>query len=306
MTIRFRALADAANLDDFVDGLTDSASVRDRLSGDFEAGTVRPAWCWAAYDGARIVARHHWWGPVGADAPIVLAPLDAPDEDLDAAIALVKRARAAVGTREAWSEITLPADEPGDPWGVRAQRVQVLEQTGFRFAVDRVRVEWLGDSDLPRLTGVLTFRPASSLPHDAVTALFADVADESLDHGMVEDRERLGRDGEAAKRLSFNLAYPGVDDRFVVGVDSSGDDVGYVIPAVQGELGVIAEIGAARKHRGRGYVNELLAHGVSVLVEAGVRRIVADTDCANAPMRAAFARAHFAEFARRWDWGWRG
>jgi RimJ/RimL family protein N-acetyltransferase len=278
--------------------------VRDRLHGDLEAGTVRPGWCWSAYDDGDVLARHHWWGPVGAEAPIVLVPLDAPTDDLEAAVELVTHARTAVGAREAWSEVTIAADEPGDPWSARPARVALLERTDFRFEVDRVRVEWRGTVATPG-TDRLTFRPATEMPDDDLVALFAAVADDSLDHGMSGDRVRLGRDGEARKRLGFNLAYPGVDGRFAVGVDGAGETVGYVVPALHGDLGVIAEIGVAGPYRGRGYVHDLLAYGTATVAVSGARRVVADTDCGNAPMRAAFTRAGYREFARRWDWGWR-
>jgi RimJ/RimL family protein N-acetyltransferase len=65
------------------------------------------------------------------------------------------------------------------------------------------------------------------------------------------------------------------------------------------------ELGVAATHRGSGYAGELLAHGTMALAEAGAARVRSDTDVANTPMRAAFARAGYREFARSFDYHWR-
>ena len=92
----------------------------------------------------------------------------------------------------------------------------------------------------------------------------------------------------------------------MVGVDSSGVPVGYVQSAMDNdESAILAEIGVVATQRGQGYVNELLAYGTAVLADSGVSRIGSDTDVANRPMRAAFARAGYVEFASRRDYHWR-
>ncbi|HEU5034259.1 MAG TPA: GNAT family N-acetyltransferase [Mycobacteriales bacterium] len=312
MTFRFAALdPQPASVDrvvaEFCADLDDAAEVERRLKGDLADRTVRLEWCWSAYDdeGDRV-ARHQWWGPQDAEVPVVFVSLESRDPD--AAVALLEHARQALAIEEAWAPITLPGREQeadDDPWHRVPQTVAVLERGGFRFAVDRVRIEWTAGTPMPEASSRLSFRPATDLVHDELVELFAAVADGSLDDSMLRDRERLGRDAEARKRLDFDLHYPGVDGRFVVGCTRADEQpIGYVIPALHGELGVIAEIGVARPRRGRGYVHDLLAHATRVLVAAGAKRIVADTDCANTPMRAAFDRAGYRVFARRWDWSW--
>ena len=61
----------------------------------------------------------------------------------------------------------------------------------------------------------------------------------------------------------------------------------------------------AAAYRGHGYSDDLLAHGTRVLADAGAPQIRGDTDLANTPMRAAFRRAGYVEFARRFDYSWR-
>jgi RimJ/RimL family protein N-acetyltransferase len=63
------------------------------------------------------------------------------------------------------------------------------------------------------------------------------------------------------------------------------------------ELGYVGVVPEQRGHR---YVDDLLARGTATLrrdaPDVGVR---ADTDLANAPMAAAFARAGYTRFATR-------
>jgi ribosomal protein S18 acetylase RimI-like enzyme len=304
MTFRCGTLENSESLDEFCAGVPGSARLQQRLADDLAAGTVRPRWCRTAYDeGNRAVARHYWWGPENASAPVVLVPLDSADPDAAAALAL--DAIEDLHVVDAWSEITIPGATAGDPWTTKPGEVAVLEAAGFRFQVDRVRVEWIAGTPLAEPTARLTFAPADGYDDGALVALFASVADGSLDHAMQDGREHLSDDEEARKRVTFLRAFPGVDDRFVIAVDADSHDVGYVVPALSPMTGVIAEIGVAGPSRGNGYVHDLLAHATSTLSAAGATRIVADTDCANTPMRAAFRRAGYREFARRWDWGWR-
>jgi ribosomal protein S18 acetylase RimI-like enzyme len=277
----------------------DLPDVQRRLDGDLAIGTVRPQWCWQADDGGIVLARHHWWAPAGVDPPIVLVPVSS--EDAGAAAQLIGHAARMLGVTRAWCSMTMDGGS-GDPWRDRARDVRALEAAGFSFAVDRVRVEWRAGVDpAPSTSMRLTFTPSTAYDADALVELFASVADGSLDHGMRTEAARLGPVAEARERLGLLAGYPGLDNGFLVASRDS-DVVGYVAPAVDAGLGVVAEIGVARAHRGHRYADDLLAHSVEVLRSAGVTRIVADTDCANTPMRSAFARAGFREHARRWDW----
>ena len=78
-----------------------------------------------------------------------------------------------------------------------------------------------------------------------------------------------------------------------------GDLVGLLMPAEVPAAGTIGYIGVVPEHRGRGYVDGLLARATAALHSASLERIVADTDLANAPMAAAFDRAGYTRFATR-------
>jgi RimJ/RimL family protein N-acetyltransferase len=76
-----------------------------------------------------------------------------------------------------------------------------------------------------------------------------------------------------------------------------------VMPARNATSAVINFIGVVPEHRGKGYVDDLLAEGTATLHAAGAERVRADTDTRNLPMAAAFGRAGYAEFAKRREYG---
>jgi RimJ/RimL family protein N-acetyltransferase len=57
-------------------------------------------------------------------------------------------------------------------------------------------------------------------------------------------------------------------------------------------------------HRGKGYVDEILAEGTRVPTAEDVPRIRASTDLGNLPMARAFARAGYVDLERESDMAW--
>ena len=157
-----------------------------------------------------------------------------------------------------------------------------------------------------RPAGTLTFHPAAAFPADAIERIFAEVGDGSVDHGMRTVRAEQGREQEAARRLSHAWRRDHAEDWFVVGLDPSGEPVGFVQSAmVDGDRAILAEIGVVESRRGQRHVDELLAYGTAIVLDAGVTTLVSDTDQENRAMRAAFARAGYVEYATRRDFRWR-
>ena len=62
---------------------------------------------------------------------------------------------------------------------------------------------------------------------------------------------------------------------------------------------MVGYLGVVPEHRGRGYVDDLLAEITRSHAERGVQRIVADTDAGNVSMARAFERAGYRNFAIR-------
>lgn len=277
---------------------------RAMAEAELAEGGYRLPWCRVALDRAgKPLAAHAWWAPPGSDTPHLVDLFGATD--LDAAVELLVRARADLDLDFAECWLVVPGD--GDTAVEQANPVDVpvLRAAGFRRIVDRVRLEWLPRDEVPEPPGRLDFRPAGSFSRTELLEIFAAVGDGSLDHHMRTGRTRDGVAAEAGHRLDRTAAMPGPPHWFAIGVDASGTPVGYVRSAhVTGGRPVLAEIGVVPAMRGRRFVDDLLAHGTRLLAEAGATRITSDTDLANTPMRAAFGRAGYHEFARRHDYRW--
>jgi RimJ/RimL family protein N-acetyltransferase len=302
LSFTFHTLTDT-DLVSFCAGTDGAIDLEARLTRYLESGMVRPEWCWLAFNSAgMIAARHYWWSRPGSDSPFGVDHVSA--EVHSAAVELLVHARDELAVNEAFCEVTAPIELGDDPSQVRADLVSVLGDSGFDFEVARVTVEWTTGSVTPSEADRLTFRPARSLDERQLVGLFQSVGDRSLDHAMVADRARIGADQEARERLANVRSYPSHPDWFVVAFDGREEPVGYVVPAFAGDVPIIAEIGVAVAHRGHGYVSELLSWATRCLVASGATRIVADTDRANTPMRAAFTRGGYREFRLRDDYLW--
>jgi ribosomal protein S18 acetylase RimI-like enzyme len=282
------------------DPLRDMTLLRECLA----EGTIRTEWCSSAEDSAgRLLASISWWAKPHTDVPMLVDVLSVVDSD--AAAALIAHTRSRLGLVEAEAVLTYPKVGGEDRARWNELRAAALGQAGFSVAVDRVRIEWTG-GEVPADSGRLRYAPARDQAEDRLVELFAVVGDGSLDHDMRLKRERYGREGEARRRLQRALGYRGDYDWFAVGMNNAGELVGYVISArVNGDRPILAEIGVSAAHRGHRYVDDLLAHGTGILADNGAERIRADTDNGNWPMRAAFQRGNYREFASRTDYAWR-
>ncbi|HEY6738062.1 MAG TPA: GNAT family N-acetyltransferase, partial [Actinopolymorphaceae bacterium] len=118
---------------------------------------------------------------------------------------------------------------------------------------------------------------------------------DTLDGYSLHDIERYGLH-EAAKRQLTDLSwFPSPRTWWRLAYDHDGDLVGFIMPARNPMRPVIGYIGVVPEHRGRGYVDDLLAEQTRILAEVmgEDEEIGADTDVDNTPMAAAFARAGY-------------
>ncbi len=267
-------------------------------------GTIKTEWCSSAEDSAgRLLASVSWWARPHTDVPMLVDVLSVVDAE--AAAALIEHTRCQLGLTEAKAMLTNPREGGENRARTNELRAAALLQAGFSLAIDRVRIEWTGGA-LPEDSGRLRYEPARDQTEERLVELFAAVGDGSLDHDMREKRELYGRETEARRRLHMALGYRGDYDWFAVGTDNAGELVGFVVSArANGDRPILAEIGVSAAHRGRRYVDDLLAHGTRILANNGAERIRSDTDNGNWPMRAAFQRANYREFATRTDYSWR-
>lgn len=134
------------------------------LTEDFANGCRRPEWAWVALDGDRLLARLAWWTTPGGDVPLQFDFFDIDDTlpraDRDEiGLRLFETATATVfpaGAKLPEYGRFVPPDWHEDPAAreVVESRTRVLESTGARLLVERLRLQWTPSSLLPESGGV--------------------------------------------------------------------------------------------------------------------------------------------------------
>ncbi|MFC7535653.1 GNAT family N-acetyltransferase [Actinoplanes sp. GCM10030250] len=268
------------------------------IGNDLTAGRRHPEWLWVALRGDRVTARAGWWSRPGDPQPALMDVFDVAEEP--DGVRLLEAAAPARGTPPDYTRFLAPDwRDHGDPrWK------SVLEKTGARVFVERLRLEWRPGTPVPPPSGRLTFRP----PDDAAELidLMTLVLEGTLDAHSRDELSRMTARESAEQQYREELdRYTSPHDWWRVATLPDGEPVGFVIPAHNGYNPIMAYIGVVPAHRGHGYADEVLAAGTRLLAGQDVPRIRASTDLGNAPMAAAFARAGYITFEHQIDMTWR-
>jgi RimJ/RimL family protein N-acetyltransferase len=287
----------------------------DELADDLDAGRRWPRWMWVALRGDRLVARLAWWGQRGAGAPALLDVLDIEDGDddrdlIEDAVRLVRTATAHVVPPGATPPeyIRMVPPDWRDATATRRvveDRMAVLERTGARLLVERLRFEWRPGTPVPEPTGRLRFRPVRD--SGELLELMTQVLDGTLDAHSRDDLTRMPPGEAAAEHYQGELAnYRSPRDWWRIATLPDGEPVGFVTPARNDYNPIIGYVGVLPAHRGNGYIDDVLAEGTRILAAQGVPRIRAATDVGNTPMARAFERAGYVDFQRAITMTWSG
>jgi RimJ/RimL family protein N-acetyltransferase len=276
------------------------------LPGDLAAGRRRPEWMWLALRDGRPVARAAWWARPGHDEPYAMDIFDLDDESpdrVDVGERLLRTAMAAVPRTPLFIRFVPPGWR--DDAAVRRaveDRMSALERTGARLFVERLRLEWRRPG-MPAPAPRLRFRPAGAA--DELITLMTDVLTGTLDAHSRADLTRMpAREAAVAQYEDELSAYDSPREWWQIATLPDGEPVGFVIPARNAYHPIIAYIGVRPAHRGRGYVDEILAEGTRVLAEEGAALIRASTDVGNVPMARAFERAGYVAHEHQIDMTW--
>ncbi|WNI21698.1 GNAT family N-acetyltransferase [Streptomyces sp. ITFR-16] len=284
------------------------------LAGDLASGRRRPEWMWVALRGERLVARIAWWSREGRE-PFLLDFFDLDDtlpraEREEAGLRLVEAATAAVvpaGAPRPEYGRYVPPDWREDPVVLDSveARIRVMERTGARMLVERLRLEWRPGTPVPADSGRLRFRQVAD--REDLVALMTPVMEGTLDaHGRQDLASGLSAREAAEQQYDEELAgYPTPREWWRIAELPDGEPVGFVIPARNSYNPIIAYIGVLPARRGHGYIDDILAEGTRVLAaQEGVERIRAATDLGNVPMAKSFARLGYVNFERAFDMVW--
>lgn len=287
--------------------------LNEELAEDLSDGRRRPEWMWVALRGDRLLARAAWWSRSAGDVPLILDILDIEDsasgsDHVDIGVRLLQIAMAATlpkGSRHPEYSRLIPPDWRKNALTRQAveDRMTVLERTGARLFVERLRLEWRPDSPIPEPNGRLVFRPV----HDGeeLVALMASVMDGTLDAHGRDDLTRMSVREAVVRHYEDELArYTSPRNWWRIATLPNGEPVGFVIPARNDYNAIIAYIAVLPSHRGNGYIDDILAEGTRILAKQGVPRIRASTDLGNIPMANAFRRAGYINFGREINMTW--
>ncbi|WP_314613558.1 GNAT family N-acetyltransferase [Streptomyces stackebrandtii] len=307
-----RPLAGPEELDLF---LRLTYSLDHELADDLATGRRLPGWMWVALDGDRLLGRIAWWTNKEGAEPLALdffdlSPELTAEQRADVGLRLLETATAAVvpaGRQRPEFGRFMPADwrEVPETRSVLESLFAVLERTGARPLVERLRLEWRPGTPVPEPKGRLEFRPVRD--REDLVALMTPVMEGTLDaHGQADLASGLSAREAAELHYDEEFAHYTSPSEWwrVAQLPESGEPVGFVVPARNNYHHTIAYIGVLPAHRGHGYIDDILAEGTRILAAADVPRIRAATDLGNVPMAASFARAGYVTFERAINYVW--
>jgi len=272
----------------------------ERLRSFLADGHYRYDRVWVAEQDGEILARAVWWGFPGT-GPLALDCLYTHPSVADRvtlAADLLRHAHDAFGDRPAY-HVFLPVGWR-DNHAVAAAvgwRHEACRRAGLTDELERLRYAWTPGSPVPEPSGRLIFREEPD--DEAFVAAFAAASAGSPDHHtrqalLVKDPETQARED-----LADYLAMPGDRSWWRLACTPSGELAGFALPSANASGPVVGYLGVLPEHRGRGYVDDLLAEITRCHAARGARRIAAGTDTGNLPMARAFERAGYELFAIR-------
>ena len=289
-------------------------------------GEYRPEWTWVAEASGDVRAAAIWWGRADDTRPDVLdSLLAAPglprDQRAEVAGGLLARAHATFRRDSSRTDpayhMFLPSDwrSRRDVTAALSWRWQAALAAGLTEELERLRFVCYPGHGVPKpqpgqpqigKTKPGHFQPGRLMfrrePNDEVFAeLFRRVLTGTLD---ATTRNTAAVAGAAASARADVVFYRdqmrGDRGWWLVASTPDGEPVGFGVPSRNSDVAVVGYIGVLPEHRGRGYIDDILAETTRVLVtEAGAGVIHADTDLANRPMAAAFERAGYVNTSRR-------
>ncbi|MFI7419324.1 hypothetical protein [Nonomuraea sp. NPDC049684] len=218
----------------------------DRYLAELAENMYRPEWTWIAEVGERVVGRALWWGPRDSAHPVALDCLDvdpAVGERTAIAAELIRRALAvfprpvqyAIKVAGGWRAD--PATSAAVEWRRAAARAAGLTQE-----VERLQFKWTPADGVPTVGGALRFVEASD---EEFLAVFARIAEGSLDFQTRTSVAAKGVDATAREEMDFDLGAPGKREWWRIAWTPEGEVAGMAIPSATpysvnvGYLGVV-------------------------------------------------------------------
>lgn len=275
------------------------------LEDMFAVGTMSPEGCFVIEKESEILGRVALWTLPATEEPYALELLDLnwDGDHLSVGVPLLRHVLGEARSLGSEKIVHVLDAPPMYPWwqGSPEKRVELLENAGFTMRRETGRFEWRREGAPPAVPTRLAFRTLEEAGEEAFVDAMVRVSEGTLDRAIHDERQRVGPE-EAAREWFFEESGKPEHDaswwQLAYG-KPDGELVGLVMPAKIVTSMTINHIGVVPEHRGKGYVDDLLALGTATLHEAGPESITADTDARNKPMAAAFERTGWTRFAGR-------
>jgi ribosomal protein S18 acetylase RimI-like enzyme len=197
-------------------------------------------------------------------------------------------------------------------WDGFAERQAAVEAAGLPVFQAKRTFTWNKPRPAIKVPDRLTFRTLAEIGADAFLKAMEAQLEGTLDRSTQADIADTGGKSIAAcvkeewDEISEYFAYEPEWFQMAYYQDQA---VGYTQPVIypgadKGKLkeSTLYNIAVLPGHRGRGYINDILARSVQTLQQLGIWRIICDTDTENIPMIKAFQRAAFTEEGIMYRW----
>lgn len=279
--------------------LTGAGLTPSQIEAEIAVGRMRPVWSVIALrEDETIAGRALWWGR-DAGAPIALDVWDvAPDESDAAAMLgeLLAHGHSSLTTRGV--DVPLPhtmrvPNDWRDDEAIRCDvdtKIRVAADAGLTRHNERRQFQWDAGTVGPVESTRLTFQAADD---DTFVQLFARAADGSLDVMTVRELTITDAREFARAEVDFYRSCPGERAWWRVARDRTGEVIGVAVPSATPTNRNVGYLAVMPQHRGKGYVDDLLAWITGFHARAGASRITGTTDAVNEPMAAAFERGGY-------------
>ncbi len=277
------------------------------IRAEFAAGRMRREWSVVATDdGGTVIGRAMWWGR-DARAPIALDVWDVHPRAAERpviAAALLEHGHTNLAREGVATPLPHTVRVPTS-WRAQPDLVAEVELktrgaavAGLTRANERWQYQWDAGRPLPPEPAGLVFEPADDA---AFVEVIAQAAAGSLDVMTQRELASVPARELALAEIDYYRSCPGERSWWRLARDTEGAIVGLAIPSATPTSRNVGYLAVLPAHRGKGYVDRLLAYITRFHAEQGAPRITATTDAVNAPMAAAFERAGYSRTETRID-----